>query len=586
MEMKLLAVRHLMLRHATALAPLIASLASTGQSEAACTPASPVSNVTVTCTGATNNANGINGYGSASDTGNTYDISHGASITGANIGLLFGTGTVLNSVGDIRGATAGISATSGTVISSGTIQGTSPTGIGVDMGSGAVGNSGLIVGVNQGIRLQNGEVTNAIGGIINAGIDGVNIVDQAKVSNSGTISGGQRGISIGAPLTTVSAEISNSGNIRGGISGIESLKTLNVINSGRITGDGDNGFGISSSADLTLRNSGGGVVEALGASGKAIAVESSATVVNAGFMSADRIGIDTNTGSVDNSGRILAMGANGIAIRATDRVDVINRADATISGLLRGIASINVNLANAGTISTGANGVAVFGTTVNVNANTGIISGGANGGVRAIFANVANSGLISGADGIIATTANVANAGTISGDATGAGIVANVASVTNSGTISGKVGINILDPIKGSTIDNSGTIVGTGGTAIKLTSAADTLTLRAGSRIIGVVDMGFGDDVVNIFGTAPTTRVSSLTTISVPTFINFTGVLNTTFSGGNNANPAVQVGNQLATLDPTALALADRALMDFTGGVSSLVQGAASMACRRRRTDR
>ena len=119
--MKLLTVRHLMLRHATALAPLIASLAATSQAEAACTPASPVNNVTVTCSGATNNANGTNGYGSASDTGNTYDISRGASITGANIGLLFGTGTVLNSVGDIRGTAAGISATSGIVFSSGTI---------------------------------------------------------------------------------------------------------------------------------------------------------------------------------------------------------------------------------------------------------------------------------------------------------------------------------------------------------------------------------------------------------------------------------------------------------------------------------
>src|SRR5207253_9291092 len=92
-----------------------------------------------------------------------------------------------------------------------------------------------------------------------------------------------------------------------------------------------------------------------------------------------------------------------------------------------------------------------------------------------------------------------------------------------------------------------------------------------GSKIVGAVDMGGGNDTVNVVVAAPNTRVSSLTTAVVPTFINFTGVLNTSFFG--NGTPSVQVGTSLATLNPTALAQTDRTLVDFTGGVSSLVQG-------------
>jgi hypothetical protein len=113
--MTLLAQRHSMLRYATALAPLIASLAAAGQAEAACTPASPINGVTVTCTGETSSGSGTTGYGSSSDTGNTYNILIGASVTGNDIGLHFGASGTVNNLGHI-GATRGAGAVRGAVV--------------------------------------------------------------------------------------------------------------------------------------------------------------------------------------------------------------------------------------------------------------------------------------------------------------------------------------------------------------------------------------------------------------------------------------------------------------------------------------
>jgi autotransporter-associated beta strand protein len=78
---------------------------------AVCTPASPVNNATVTCTGITIDQNSAAGYGTSADTGNVITVTAAASVigTGSRDGLIFGTATVVN-YGTITGGLYGIQA--------------------------------------------------------------------------------------------------------------------------------------------------------------------------------------------------------------------------------------------------------------------------------------------------------------------------------------------------------------------------------------------------------------------------------------------------------------------------------------------
>lgn len=483
--MTLLVQRHFRPRRIIGLAPLIVLAVTADRAEAACTPAAPVSDVTVTCSGDTINANGTTGYGTNQDQNNTYNILSGASVKGTAIGLRFDREVVINNSGTIEGGNSGVQGIRGTLNNFGAISATGNFGLGVFMvGTGTVNNFGSITGVSEGVAIQNGAVANMSTGTIVGGRIGVEIGDDASLSNAGLISG-VRGITVKPANSSHNVVISNTGSIVGAAAGIESLRLLDLKNAGSIVATDADGSAISStSANVTNSGtiSGGafGIIAPTAAdvinsgtiSANSFAINADAVAVtNSGTISGGNRGILASTATVDNSGAITALTSAGIAIRVFDTANVVNRAGGTIAG---------------------------------------------------------------GADGILA---------------------ANVINLNNAGTISGNTGIEVFNPVQagtiGSTIDNSGAIVGTGGTAIKLTSAADTLTLRPGSRIVGVVDMGLGADVVNVVVSAPNTRVSTLTSVAIPTFINFTGVINTSFSAGNN-NPAVSSGTTLATLDPTA----------------------------------
>ena len=410
-------------------------------------------------------------------------------------------------------------------------------------------------------------------------------VDQNAPNGYGT--GFETGITInvqpGASVTGTavgiafaSGTINNSGTIQtadpNGIAIFAAdTATVSNLSSGVIRANGGSGVAIFGATVNVTGNA--GRIEATDTNGIAINADTANATVNnftSGVITGGLIGISANknVNVTGNAGTIEATGAGGIAILAGDT--------ATVSNFTSGVISANADGAfDAGGGLT--HSTAIFGTTVTVTGNAGTIEAMGTEGVAILAdtANVSNSstGVIraNGLNGtaVLGGTVNVTgNAGRI--EATGTGGIAifgAIVDVTNTrtGIISGNIGIRADGVgVDGSTITNSGAIIstaGASGTAIQLSGAADTLTLLSGSRIIGAIEMGGGGDVVNFVSGKDVAQLVTLNN-------NFTGTINTSGSA-----PVVHSATQIASLDPTALAQTDRTLMDFTGGVSSLVQG-------------
>lgn len=351
-------------------------------------------------------------------------------------------------------------------------------------------------------------------------------VPPSQVTCTGTTTGGYANPTSGITVTVV-----DGAQVSGGLLGALSLTDATVFNYGTIFNNLS--WGIAAN-NLTLHNyasishsvsTENAVVNNLGtiSGDRAINATTSAWVTNSGQISGSFRAVVASTTVVNNSGTISATNT---AIEGTSSVTVINSGSVSSTGH-----------SGAGILSNFFSTITVINSGSIRATGTGFSQGIAGAGVGT-FATVANSGSIWGAyAGIGVETGNLINSGSITG---------------------GEYGLFFRS---GGTVTTSGLIRGDAGTAIAFNTftaaQSDILTILPGARFGGLVDFGSGADQVN-FGPGNWVLHTA----------NFDAALSTVATGGN---PYFIEPNRIVVADLSGFGAMNRALMDMTGWIASVL---------------
>ncbi len=397
----------------------------------------------------------------------------GGEIEGTRFGIILSGGGAVENAGDITGGDGGMfiqgtaintdpgedrSGLTASVVNSGTISGTRADGLngygvgfGSDLSTATLDNSGTIssvaaAGVFHGtlgdVTINNaadGEITGGAYGVLADGAGSLTLVNAGTIRGEGAYEGADRPAEAGVTITSANAVIENSGIISSAGQGIVTQLYYN-----------------DDTAQLEMR-------------------AANTSVTNSGTIrgeSNDAIRL-FGGGSVTNSGTIEGTGsdfADGVTIQAFAGQDtsgstmlgtVVNEAGGTITGERYGVLAVSgASVDNAGTIS---------------------------GGIAGVIIGRQNS---AGKEGVLV------NSGTING---GVQIDVDSADATNSGSIVSETGV-ALASLGQLDLVNSGTITGGNGVAAQLSAFDDTVTLKTGSAISGLVDAGDGIDTLTLDG--------------------------------------------------------------------------------------
>ncbi|OAM89730.1 hypothetical protein OH491_16760 [Termitidicoccus mucosus] len=387
----------------------------------------------------------------------------------------------------LRGGQAGVSfAGAGTLTNSGTVIGTTNTGVQANTGSvlvantttgqiqgghagvmiaagGTVSNSGTIIGTNgYGISATNAvaSVSNTTGALIKGSTYGVSLASGGTVLNSGTILGSTSNAGSIGVLTNALSAITNSGYIEGYSRGVyfnAGAAGSTLVNSGIIRAIMGSD-GVVSEASVLVSNTAGGLING---SDIGVRLQGGGTVSNAGSITGGTTGIQLGQGGViANTGTII--GTNGYGVSATNAIAYVSN---TTGALIRG-GTVGVSLASGGTVL-----------------NSGTIQGSTgNAGSIGVLTNalsaITNSGHINGSDVAVRLQ--------------GGGTVSNAGFITG-----GTTGIQFG---QGGVIANTGTIIGTNGYGISATNAVTYVSNTTGALIEGGtvgVSLASGGTVLN-----------------------------------------------------------------------------------------
>lgn len=471
-------------------------------------------------------------------------LSAGGSVT--NAGTITGEGQGVFIQGDAldgadREGQVGTLVNSGTISGTGDLGGTYQGGMGVSFASNlataTLTNSGTITsafaeGVSQG-SLGDLTITNEEDGVIEGGTSGIyggaegtmTIVNAGTIRGNGAYDGFDAVPDAGITIATRESSVTNTGLISGAGAGITTAYLFDadinellglavgtqVTNSGTILGESNDGVRLIGGGTVANSGtiSGGGADLADGVSMFAFEGQSSqdysALVTNAegGEISGARFGmILSGGGTIENAGTITGEAAGGALVQ--------------ISGI-EGETGVSGVIANSGTIAgTNGYGAVVLVTDTGALTNSGTIAGASFGALieavdspteAARVGTLTNSGTITGAGDYGVAVAGffdetkVENSGSIVGAGHGA-ILGSFGSATliNTGTISGGE-LGVLGDGSGPVVlDNAGTITGGSGTAVQFGAFDDSVTLRTGSAISGLVDAGEGTDSLMLDG--------------------------------------------------------------------------------------